>query len=717
MRTPRTQQPLSSRNLELHQAAADGVLKPLIRILSCCSDINVPNWQGFSALHLAAAHGHPDCIRALLAHNAKVDIGHKQTWSTPLHAASAVGNTECIKALVEGGASVTSLDKSGHTALHFACSGGHINAIKFLLKENIPINHVDTMGVTALHDAASHNCFDVVKILLENGADPNIGDCHQRKPLHYAAAKGYLECMDILCNQKGSKFDYRDRNLATPLHLASLSGHVEVVEGLLARGAAVNAVESNGAAAVHLASGKGHAEVVRILLDNGAKRDICTVVDGFTPLHFASSEGHTECAIVLMSHQGDEVNSGDVAVNGQRNARKTHGRPGNMMHTECDIKRSHRMVFPTSNSEAVKNNDCAGEGEFVDDCMDACSVTSNDPETESRESLEGYARPLSPSEDQAPTMASPVTSTATVTKTGHTSVIDIVDRRGWNAVHWAARGGYSNCVDAILSLTRNPEKYVCTADPQGRHPIHLATFPGQSAAVQTLINYGANVNARAQDGITAAHLAATCGSQECLQLLLSAGANGSARDRDGFTPLHFASRSGHAHCARLLLVSSCTTESRDKNEQTPVHIASANGHVEVLEILHRFECDLNVQDISGCTPLHLAVTSGHPNAVKYLLRKNSSFTIKDNSGMTPVQIGAHLSTFHSQCLTKFASVHGQESAAHVTVAGNDKSQLEQKAAAHFTYVSRHLRCLQVLFAATARSAQLVQPTSVSLYGG
>ena len=56
--------------------------------------------------------------------------------------------------------------------------------------------------------------------------------------------------------------DFRGR---TPLHLASLEGHTNVVRILLAHGADVNAENKNGALPIRLARFRGHTEIVEIL--------------------------------------------------------------------------------------------------------------------------------------------------------------------------------------------------------------------------------------------------------------------------------------------------------------------------------------------------------------------------------------------------------------------------------------------------------------------
>jgi hypothetical protein len=60
----------------------------------------------------------------------------------------------------------------------------------------------------------------------------------------------------------------------SPLHIAALEGHLEVVELLLARGAAVNAISKYGDTPLHFAISHGNVEVITALYKAGAQVEI-----------------------------------------------------------------------------------------------------------------------------------------------------------------------------------------------------------------------------------------------------------------------------------------------------------------------------------------------------------------------------------------------------------------------------------------------------------
>ncbi|KAJ3189080.1 hypothetical protein HDU82_004001, partial [Entophlyctis luteolus] len=74
---------------------------------------------------------------------------------------------------------------------------------------------------------------------------------------------------------------------ATPLHLASSNGHLEVVKWLVDHGATVSAEEEHKATPLHIASQNGHLEVVKWLEEHGANVK-AESKKSTTALHFAS---------------------------------------------------------------------------------------------------------------------------------------------------------------------------------------------------------------------------------------------------------------------------------------------------------------------------------------------------------------------------------------------------------------------------------------------
>ena len=79
-----------------------------------------------------------------------------------------------------------------------------------------------------------------------------------------------------------------------------------------------------------------------------------------------------------------------------------------------------------------------------------------------------------------------------------------------------------------------------------------AAKAGNTQAAQQVFSFGASVNAKDENGVTALMWAAGNGKTEMTKLLLDKGANINAKDKDGHTALDRAMANGRTEAATLL---------------------------------------------------------------------------------------------------------------------------------------------------------------------
>ena len=142
--------------------------------------------------------------------------------------------------------------------------------------------------------------------------------------------------------------------------------------------------------------------------------------------------------------------------------------------------------------------------------------------------------------------------------------------------------------DVLAKIARDPQ-LLKSHSSDGWTPLHLAAFFGHLQLATSLIEGGAEVDARSTNGLnnTPLHAAAAGGYTELVALLLQHGANANARQEGGWTALHAAAHAGNRRMVELLLTSGADSAVRAANNQMPLDLALSRGHGEIAELLER----------------------------------------------------------------------------------------------------------------------------------
>jgi ankyrin repeat protein len=165
-----------------------------------------------------------------------------------------------------------------------------------------------------------------------------------------------------------------------------------------------------------------------------------------------------------------------------------------------------------------------------------------------------------------------------------------------------------------------------------RSDVADAVMKGDRAALRTLLQQRADVNAPQADGATALHWAVYRDDLETAELLIQAGAHVTAANREGATPLSLASINGNAPMIEHLLKAGADPNLPVLSHgETALMLAARTGNVEAVRLLLDHGADVDARDtLRGTTALMWAAAQEHPAAVQVLVEYGADVGARSN---------------------------------------------------------------------------------------
>lgn len=169
------------------------------------------------------------------------------------------------------------------------------------------LNETSAGGVTPLHQAAMYGHSNIVELLLNNGA--TIHQCDEGyTPVASAAGNGYLKVVKMLLKAFSYARDLPGRNGNSPLHLAALAGHAEIVIYLLDTSAAIT-FNAEGHTFFYEAIRNNRKSTVMQVVKHARWQQVLNTLSAYTPPPFVSLIMHMPIAAQQVMNQCVESSS------------------------------------------------------------------------------------------------------------------------------------------------------------------------------------------------------------------------------------------------------------------------------------------------------------------------------------------------------------------------------------------------------------------------
>ena len=455
----------------------------------------------------------------------------------------------------------------------------------------------------------------IAKLLADHGIDPTAAS-QKTNFLHQAAARGHLDVVQALIECGASQCS-RDEYGDISLHLAAYNGRTEVARCLIEHGAEIDALGEDDDTPLRLAVAQGHEDTVELLCEKGANVKQ-TSARGMTIMVVALAGGHVAIARLLL-------NAG----------------------AELDESRQMTWLW-----DAFEESDCT----MLQFLIDTYYVDTSRIPDEIRTMLlhvaaeqrdEEFARFLIMKGFDVDTIDSwKGTVLETAIRKGSLGVVQVLLENGANTdesfhdTNLLYLALESREEDIALYLRRHgiefdPNRALLEAATGGLKSFIVILLDENASAV---FEEPFDVNVQGEDGKTALHLASYRGQADCVQLLLDWGADLEVKDEEGNTPLCTSTLS----TARLLIEKGADPSAVNESGQNGLHFALVQrGRADALEyvqLLISHGVDWKRPDEWGRTPLHLCCGHGSPELVALLLQNGVDVTARNKDGNQPLYV-------------------------------------------------------------------------------
>ncbi|CAH0394295.1 unnamed protein product [Bemisia tabaci] len=599
-------------------------------------DPNIQNKKGFAALHLAVMTRNEEIFALLLKRSetqmVNLDVqtveGHSPMWYALFASRKLINSNSFAARLFEKGANANPIyPQTNDSLLHLVAEEGLEEAALFICSHANNLNHINRKGESALHIACAQGLHRLATNLLEADADPNLQT---------------LPPEDLGISEEANSIVYKQ----TPLHVAITNRQDSCVKAILQFKATqdqnatvvadLNLKNSRDDSPLSLALNCQMQHVVPDLIKGGADINVRTGEERLTLLHQAIINEDAKIATFLLEQGAnmdaktmDNVTPLQLAIKHKVGAVvEALCKRGADMSVKDENNNCPLWVALDSGEEDIASTlvrygvdtDCWDEG--PEGCWQTLLHRAID------ENKEGIAKFLIQSGCDLNTPRKPGPG-----GTGGEEARDLQ-----TPLHLCCVWGLESVVQTLVEFGAD----VNAKDSDGKTPLHVAIVNQHSAIISLLLCHpGLDLTQRDKSGLTPFATALTCRNNKAATAILEKLPTAAEQfDNRGCNFLHMAIMKHDVESVLFLLSIQVDVNSRvqDSNQTPPLHLTAATGDETLVRSLLLVGARVDDRDARRKTALHVAAESGYPAVVSALLGNNCDCDAVDSEGDNALHI-------------------------------------------------------------------------------
>ena len=605
----------------LLRACSTGQSESVRFLLNAGADINTVKPDGNSSLH-EAVYGRcsTGILQKIIEQGMNVNAVNNRSETALILACESSPQSESIKLLLEMGADPNISDAEGYTSLHAAVLG---NCTRDTLQEIVAhkayLNNQNIDNQTALWLACSLSQQDSVKFLLEAGSYPNMADDEGYTSLHSAVHGGCSKKTIRTLIDYGADVNATTKRKQTALLLACEKKNVDIINVLLTSKADPNVADDDGDTCLHNTVRKHYSqEVLLAIINHGADVNV-TNKKNQTTLFLACEMGNTE-AINILLNAGADTNISDVD-----GSTCLYG----AVRGHCSKEVLQRIIDHGANLNTTNKTNqtalllaCAMNNMEAMNILLNAQTNPNKPDVNGDTCLHHVVREHCNKD----------TLWALI---NHKSDVNATNRKNLTVLMMACLTENVDAIDVLVSAGAEPN----VTNRYGNTCLHESVRKRCSKKVlQTIIDHGADVNARNTKNRTALMTAFLHENVDAINVLLNAGADLNMSDIDIDKCLHNAVRGDcRKDVLQEIIDHGADVNTSNENGQTALMTACQNMNACAVNVLLKAGVDPHVTDEYGNTCLHHAAGQNCGNEVlQTIIGHGCDVNVANNNNQTAI---------------------------------------------------------------------------------